>query len=1126
MESLAASLPEDGPTPKRFGEKENDEVIWATGAFVHGGVVGVLNNTKKYPKATKVFLNYLKQQCPGFRCNSIAAFKGIRAEPHRDVHNVGINAVVPLSEFEGCDIIVKRQGGDVTLKVSEGPQFFDPHEEHYTTSCTKGTSLILVGYSIRDSAKLKAAAIDYLDEVGFEWEPHRTNVEGGSQQDQDARLAMMKAEVLTKKEKNKDDGLSLVNNDLEIAIQDMEDRALRLRDLLEEEEIMAEQAQRLGRTVRDELNDTREYVCKYLDDVHKQMLQFQALRDGIFLKAARAVDNEGEVVDYEAMLEELKGDLDVIHTVPLDQVKAVLNKWTQAIDKEIQSLFDSGTLTKITQGEARVLERAGGLKIVPSKCVFTLKPPTKPGQKCRRKCRLVICGNYIAKDEAGDQMDLYASGTSTEALRLALTLAASHQWLAAIADVTAAFLLAEWPPNMPKYGLTPPKVVRDSGHEGGHIWVVQRPLYGLRESPVIWAEFRNAKLKKLRVMFRGRSLRLRPLVSEAEVWLLKDEATGELYGILVIYVDDLMYLADEGVIKELHKQVNGLWPTSDLEWIGPNKTARYLGVEIKYQSSSKAYSISQQAYIAELLRTHNMQDAPHTQLPIPREWLEATETAEEATEVFSEGDLRAGQRAVGEALWLAMKTRPDIMYVVNNMSANVTKRPRQVARMGQRLLSYLKGTADLELVLLPAKENEPHELQCYTDASFAPYGGRSFGATVVVCGNATIAWKAGKQSFVTMSTMEAELYAAAQGYNLLESLFAVVDEIEPGVYSKVLAIDNSSAVAMCQGGAGSQRTRHLKVRAQYIREAVASGVLKVRHTPGAVQLADLATKMVTKERLWELLGLWGFIGGKVAKIISAVRLKMLVFLMTLISMVKPADSQEDDDETTSVKLAGWDELLFISGCICIAAILTWELLKYFTRTMWRFYKHAKKEIKLDHVRRIAAEAARREVLEVERHRRARSPTVSNERMTKATGQQEDSSLRTRPKAAMRVTRTPSPPVRTPTEIFSPGTPGLNERPRVIRDTLDLMTVERLKQALRFLGMPTTGIKVDLIERLGLQLGHEEPGAGSAQPTTKQLKFVLYIWRKRDLQGRTVLTWGDISTRTAISEWISQNKEQN
>ena len=216
------------------------------------------------------------------------------------------------------------------------------------------------------------------------------------------------------------------------------------------------------------------------------------------------------------------------------------------------------------------------------------------------------------------------------------------------------------------------------------------------------------------------------------------------------------------------------------------------------------------------------------------------------------------------------------------MAANVSKKPLQVTCMGERLLAYLKGTADLEPVLAPAARDEPKELKCYTDANFAPYGGRSFGATVIVCGRAAVAWKVGKQSFVTMSTMEAELYAAAQGYNLLESLFAVVDEIEPGVYERVLAIDNSSAVAMCQGGAGSQRTRHLKVRAQYIREAVASGRLRVKHTPGATQLADLATKAMTKERLWELLGLWGFIGGKVARVLEAINLKMMVFMMMLV----------------------------------------------------------------------------------------------------------------------------------------------------------------------------------------------------------------------------------------------------
>ena len=125
-----------------------------------------------------------------------------------------------------------------------------------------------------------------------------------------------------------------------------------------------------------------------------------------------------------------------------------------------------------------------------------------------------------------------------------------------------------------------------------------------------------------------------------------------------------------------------------------------------------------------------MQDAMHTQLPVPREWLEAAEAEEEAGTAFTEDDLRAGQKSVGEALWLAMKSRPDILYVVNSMAANVSKKPLQVARMGQRLLCYLKGTADLELVLAPPAEGKLKELQCYTDASFAPFGGRSYGATV------------------------------------------------------------------------------------------------------------------------------------------------------------------------------------------------------------------------------------------------------------------------------------------------------------------------------------------------------------------------------------------------------------
>ena len=98
-----------------------------------------------------------------------------------------------------------------------------------------------------------------------------------------------------------------------------------------------------------------------------------------------------------------------------------------------------------------------------------------------------------------------------------------------------------------------------------------------------------------------------------------------------------------------------------------------------------------------------------------------------------------------------------------------------------------------------------------------------------------------------------------------------------------------------------------------------------------------------------------------------------------------------------------------------------------------------------------------------------------------------------------------------------------DRQRVVKDTLSLMTVEALQQALRRTGHPVTGLKQDLVAWLSPELDLREPGPGSMQPSTKQLKYVLWLWRERDLTGRVALKWEDVSTRTAISSWIAAYK---
>ena len=304
-------------------------------------------------------------------------------------------------------------------------------------------------------------------------------------------------------------------------------------------------------------------------------------------------------------------------------------------------------------------------------------------------------------------------------------------------------------------------------------------------------------------------------------------------------------------------------------------------------------------------------------MPCPKEWLAEDEDNGIEEENFSIAELRFGERiVVGEQLWLAMRARPDLLHPVNYMASKVSKQPKKVAQIGQRLMSYLKETRDIKLMVygpqyqyddgsgeaeaqahstssgasrsLRSSSNsrsrtttesassslhQPQEqdttrkryklpvtLRGYSDASFAPFGNRSLGTCVVTINDTPVAWKAGRKAFVTLSVMEAELYDAAQTSVLLESIGCLLDEVFGYRVDRNLYVDYAASVAMINGGTGSWRTRHLKVRCAYIRDQVAANKLKVEHIEGVRQLADLATKMHSKTRLQQLLCLWCFEG--------------------------------------------------------------------------------------------------------------------------------------------------------------------------------------------------------------------------------------------------------------------------
>src|SRR5437016_2833274 len=63
-----------------------------------------------------------------------------------------------------------------------------------------------------------------------------------------------------------------------------------------------------------------------------------------------------------------------------------------------------------------------------------------------------------------------------------------------------------------------------------------------------------------------------------------------------------------------------------------------------------------------------------------------------------------------------------------------------------------------------------------------------------------------------------------------------------------LFADNTGAEALANGAAGSGRTKHIDVRAHFVRDAVAKGEIEISHIPSELNTADGLTKALGVDR--------------------------------------------------------------------------------------------------------------------------------------------------------------------------------------------------------------------------------------------------------------------------------------
>ena len=201
------------------------------------------------------------------------------------------------------------------------------------------------------------------------------------------------------------------------------------------------------------------------------------------------------------------------------------------------------------------------------------------------------------------------------------------------------------------------------------------------------------------------------------------------------------------------------------------------------------------------------------------------------------------QSKVGSLLYLANQTRPDILFAVN-MASRHTKAPTEADMIAvDRILQYVAGTPTMGLVF---KSGEGVKLYATVDASYGNHLDRKShtGCTLHIGRNSGAFLSRSKKQTVTAdSSTVAEFIATHTAAKEIMWARSLLSELGyPQMEPTTLFEDNQSTIFMINNDSNTQKTKHIDIRYNLIREQVQNGVITMEHLPTKEMIADMLTK--------------------------------------------------------------------------------------------------------------------------------------------------------------------------------------------------------------------------------------------------------------------------------------------
>jgi hypothetical protein len=202
-------------------------------------------------------------------------------------------------------------------------------------------------------------------------------------------------------------------------------------------------------------------------------------------------------------------------------------------------------------------------------------------------------------------------------------------------------------------------------------------------------------------------------------------------------------------------------------------------------------------------------------------------------------------------MYLAKRTRPDILLPVSFLATKSNGPNAQDMARVDHVLRYLKGTRDLGLTL----RSPTNTLQAFADASYAvhPDAKGHTGYLLALDGGGAILAKSRKQQLVSRSSTEAEMIAQHALLEDIELPRRLLADLGYPQSATPVFQDNKSAIHLAHYGPGATgHSKHMDVRFFYSKQKIEDGTIAIHHVPTADMVADILTKPLVGEQFQRL----------------------------------------------------------------------------------------------------------------------------------------------------------------------------------------------------------------------------------------------------------------------------------